>query len=125
MTEYLRLEDLLAIEQEMGSPGIRDVGLLDSAVARSGATVFGEDAYPSLALKIAALVHSVVTNHALVDGNKRMGAYVLFVFPGMNDHELVATDDEAFDFIMAIADGTLREVGPIAAWIEPRLTVPR
>lgn len=125
MTEYLRLEDLLAIEQELGSPGIRDVGLLDSACARPQATVFGEEAYPSLALKIAALVHSIVTNHALVDGNKRMSAYVLFVFPGMNDQDLVATDDEAFDFIMAIADGTLRDVGQIAAWIEPRLTVAR
>lgn len=121
MTEYLRLEDLLAIEQAMGAPGIRDVGLLESALARPQATVFGDEAYPSLALKTAALVHSIVTNRALVDGNKRLGAYALFVFPEMNDLEVRATDDEAFDFIMAIAGGELRDVEEIAAWIEPRL----
>jgi len=121
VTEYLRLEDLLAIEQAMGAPGIRDVGLLESALARPQATVFGDEAYPSLALKTAALVHSIVTNRALVDGNKRLGAYALFVFPEMNDLEVRATDDEAFDFIMAIAGGELRDVEEIAAWIEPRL----
>lgn len=121
MIEYLRLEDLLAIEEAMGSPGIRDIGLLESALARPQATVFGDEAYPSLAQKIAALVHSIVTNHALVDGNKRLGAFALFVFPEMNDRGVEASDDEAFDFIMSIADGSLRDVEDIADWIEPRL----
>lgn len=121
MTEYLRLEDLLAIERELGSPGIRDIGLLESALARPMATVFGDEAYPSFAAKTAALVQSIVCNHALVDGNKRLGAFALFVFPGMNDLTVEASDDEAFDFIMAIADGSLRDVADIAAWIEPRL----
>lgn len=121
MTEYLQIEDLLAIEEAMGSPGIRDIGLLESALARPQATVFGDEAYPSLAMKTAALVHSLVTNHALVDGNKRMGAYALFLFPGMNDLEVIATDDEVFEFIMRIADGSLRDVAEIAGWIEPRL----
>jgi death-on-curing protein len=125
VTEYLRLEDLLAIESALGAPGIRDVGLLDSACARPASTVFGDDAYPTLPLKAAALTHSIVTNHALVDGNKRLGLIALRLLLGMNDHDLVASQDEKFDLIMAIADGSLHDVTQIAAWIEPRLTIAR
>lgn len=114
MTEYLRLEDLLAVESALGAPGIRDVGLLDSACARPQATVFGDDAYPTLPLKAAALTHSIVTNHALVDGNKRMGLIALRLFLGMNDHDLAANQDEKFGLIMAIASGELRDVEQIA-----------
>ncbi len=114
MTEYLRLDDLLAIEAALGSPGVRDVGLLESALARPRTRVFGDDAYPTLALKAAALVHSIVTNHALVDGNKRLGLVALRLFVGMNDHNLTATQDEKFDLILAIADGSLRDVEDIA-----------
>jgi death-on-curing protein len=112
--EYLRLEDLLAVESALGAPGIRDVGLLDSACARPQATVFGDDAYPTLPLKAAALTHSIVTNHALVDGNKRMGLIALRLFLGMNDHDLAASQDEKFGLIMAIASGELRDVEQIA-----------
>jgi death on curing protein len=114
VTEYLRLEDLLAIESALGAPGIRDVGLLDSACARPQATVFGDDAYPTLSLKAAALTHSIVTNDALVDGNKRMGLIALRLFLGMNDHDLAASQDEKFRLIMAIAGGKLRDVEQIA-----------
>jgi death on curing protein len=114
VTEYLRLEDLLAIESALGAPGIRDVGLLDSACARPQATVFGDDAYPTLPLKAAALTHSIVTNDALVDGNKRMGLIALRLFLGMNDHDLAASQDEKFRLIMAIAGGELRDVEQIA-----------
>ncbi len=121
MTEYLRLEDLLAIEEALGSPGVRDAGLLESALARPAATVFGEDAYPTLAAKAASLLHSLVTNHALVDGNKRLGHVAFRLFVEMNDHTIAATHDEMFDLIMALADGSLRDVEQIAAWIGPRL----
>jgi death on curing protein len=121
MTEYLRLDDLLAIEVALGSPGIRDVGLLDAAAARPGATVFGDDAYPSLSLKAAALLHSVVTSHALADGNKRMGLVALRLSLAMNDHDLRASQDEKFDLIMAVAGGELRDVEDIAARIELHL----
>jgi death-on-curing protein len=114
VTEHLRLEDLLAIESALGAPGIRDVGLLDSACARSQATVFGDDAYPTLPLKAAALTHSIVTNHALVDGNKRLGLIALRLFLGMNDHDLVAGQDEKFALIMAVAGRELRDVERIA-----------
>jgi death-on-curing protein len=121
MTEFLRLEDLLAIESALGSPGVRDVGLLESALARPQASVFGQDAYPTLALKAAALVHSIVTNHALVDGNKRLGHVALRLFLRMNGHDLDATQDEKFALIMAIADGSVRDVAEIAALIEAHL----
>jgi death-on-curing protein len=122
VTEYLRLEDLLAIQEALGSPGIRDIGLLESALARPRATAFGEDAYPSLALKAAALIHSIVTNHALVDGNKRLGLVALRLFLGMNDQDLRASQDEKFDLVMAIAGGELRDVDEIAARISAYLT---
>lgn len=120
MVEYLRLEDLLAIESALGSPGIRDVGLLESALARTSATAFGEEAYASLALKAAALVHSLVSNHALVDGNKRLGLIALRLFLRMNDSDVVAGQDEKFEFIMAIAAGDLSDVRQIARWIDDR-----
>lgn len=118
MTLYLRLDDLLTIERALGSPGIRDVGLLESALARPQATAFGDEIYPTLALQAAALTHSLVTNHGLIDGNKRLGHVALRLFLGMNDHDLLATEDEKFDLIVSIADGTLRDVRDIADRIE-------
>jgi len=124
VTVHLRLDDLLVIEQGLGSPGIRDVGLLESALARPQATAFGDEVYPTLVQQAAALTHSLVTNHALVDGNKRLALVALRLFLGMNDHDLVATQDEKFDLIMRIADGTLRDVNDIAARIGAFLVGP-
>lgn len=114
--EYLDLDDLVAAAEVAvgGQPEVRDWGLLDSALARPKASVFGEDAYPSLDGKAAALLHSLVTNHALVDGNKRLGLVAVLLFYGMNGYELTATEDERVDFIVAIADGRLSEVEEIA-----------
>ena len=73
--EYLDLDDLLVLATSLlGDPApIRDVGLLGAAAARPGTSAFGEDAYPDLWTKAAALLHSIVKNHPLVDGNKRLG----------------------------------------------------
>lgn len=98
---------------------LRDVGLLESAVARPATSVGGRDAYPTLVEKAAALAHSEVRNHALVDGNKRLGLMLLIVFLGVNGARSTATNDEAHDLIMAIADGKLDTVGEIAAVLEP------
>nr|WP_217500066.1 type II toxin-antitoxin system death-on-curing family toxin [Curtobacterium flaccumfaciens] len=94
---------------------IRDVGLLEAAVARPAASVGGNDAYPTLVEKVAALVHSAVRNHALVDGNKRLGLMLLVVFLGVNGVRLHASNDQAYDFIVAIAEGELDAVPEIAA----------
>ena len=94
---------------------IRDVGLLEAAVARPAASVGGNDAYPTLVEKAAALVHSALRNHALVDGNKRLGLMLLVVFLGVNGVRLHASNDQAYDFIVAIAEGELDAVTEIAA----------
>jgi death on curing protein len=93
---------------------LRDVGLLTAAAARPRATAFGEDAYPSVHDKAAALLHSTVRNHALVDGNKRLGLAAIIAFYGMNGHRLTLTNDEAYDLVMAVASGDLDDVHLIA-----------
>lgn len=116
MTEHLDLDDLLqAAEVALGRPpDIRDVGLLEAAVARTRASVYGEDAYPDLHTKAAALLHSIVTGHALVDGNKRLGWVGVRLFYRMNDHDLRMPSDDAFDLVTAVAGGAIRDVADIA-----------
>ena len=111
--EYLSIEDLLGLVRRLGVGPVRDVGLLDAAVARPQSSAFGSDAYPSIELKAAALLHSLVRNHALVDGNKRLGWLGTVVFLDINDHPVELEDDEAFELVMDIADGNL-EVEEIA-----------
>ena len=117
MTEHLDLDDLLAAaEAALGRPAdVRDVGLLEAAVARTRASVYGEDAYPDLDTKAAALLHSIVTGHALIDGNKRLGWVAVRLFYRLNDRNLRAPVDDAFDLVASIADGSLRDVADIAA----------
>jgi death on curing protein len=113
---YLDVEDLLHVaERVLGSVEIRDIGLLEAAAARPHASAFGEDAYPTDHEKVAALVHSIARNHALVDGNKRLALAGGIAFLGINGWELTATEDTAYDLIIAIASGELDDVASIAA----------
>ena len=105
MIEYLTLEDVLQLIEDLGIGPIRDIGLLDSAVHRPRVTVFGKDAYPSLDEKAAVLLESLVRNHALVDGNKRIGWLATVVFYGLNDVTLNAPDDDAYNLVIALARG--------------------
>ena len=105
--EYLTLEDLLELVRRLGAGPVRDIGLLDAAAARPRSTAFGTDAYPSLELKAAALLHSVVRNHALVDGNKRLSWLAAVVFLDINGRTIDITNDAAFALVMAAAEGTL------------------
>ena len=113
---YLSYADLMYVaERAMGeTPVVRDAGLLEAAAARPRTTVFGEDAYPTLEEKAAALAHSIARNHALVDGNKRLTLGALIAFLGINGRMLTLTNDEAYDLIIAIATGELAEVSDIA-----------
>jgi death on curing protein len=112
---YLDVDDLLHIAgRVLPEFELRDVGLLEAAAARPRATAFGEDAYPSIHDKAAALLHSTVRNHALVDGNKRLGLAAIIAFYGMNGHRLTLTNDEAYDLVMAAASGDLEDVHLIA-----------
>ena len=107
MSEYLTLEDVLALIDDLQVGPIRDVGLLDSAVHRPQATVFGADAYPEIDQKAAVLLESLVRNHALIDGDNRIGWLATVVFYGLNNIKLEAPDDDAYDLVIAIASGTI------------------
>ncbi len=106
-TEYLSLEDLLDLVNVLEAGPVRDLGLLDSACHRPQASLFGQEAYPTLAGKAAALMHSLAGNHALVDGNKRLALLAIVVFLRINGYVLDLTDDEAFDLTMSVAEGQL------------------
>jgi len=125
VTEYLTLDDMLALVGDLEIGPVRDVGLLDSAVHRPTTQLWGSDAYVSLDEKAAALIQSLVGNHALVDGNKRLGWLSLVVFYGLNGVALEVADDDAYDFVIAIDDGSLSEVIDIAVrlqgWSHPSL----
>ena len=114
---YLTLPELLHIAERAlgGEPAVRDIGLLESALARPRATAFGSDAYPDLDSKAAALLHSLARNHALLDGNKRLALSGVIGFYGINGRRLTLTNDEAYDLVMAVADGTLDAVDQITA----------
>ena len=116
---YLDEADLLHIASRvLGDFQVRDGGLLAAAVARPRASVGGTEAYPGVHEKAAALVHSLVSNHALVDGNKRLGLAGLLAFYGMNGRRVTMSNDQAYDLIMDIAAGELDDVSLIAARLE-------
>ncbi len=120
--DYLSVEDLLEIAAGvMDQVAIRDAGLLAAAAGRPPVIVFGDDAYPTFTDKAAALLHSLVRNHALVDGNKRLAWSAARVFCLMNGQDLTYTVDEAEDLILNAASGQL-DVPDIADWLTTRLT---
>jgi death-on-curing protein len=117
--EYLTLEDLLGLTRRLGIGPVRDIGLLDAAAARPRSSSFGVDAYPTIELKAAALLHSLLRNHPLVDGNKRLGWLATVVFLDLNGRRVTLHDDAAFDLVMAAAEGRL-EVQEIAGRLGSR-----
>ncbi len=114
--EYLELDDLVMLATGLlgNPPPIRDVGLLAAAAARPQASAFGDDAYPDVWSKAAALLHSVVNNHALVDGNKRLGWVACAVFLDINGVDpTAASNDDVFELVMRVAASTV-DVGEVA-----------
>ena len=104
--EFLDLDDLVELARGLlgDPPPIRDIGLLGSATARPRTTAFGEDAYPDLVTKAAALLQSIVNNHALVDGNKRLGWLATAVFLELNGVKASrASNDDVYDLVVWIA----------------------
>lgn len=116
-TEYLDLEDLIQLVQDLGAGPVRDLGLLESALARPRTSLFGEDAYPGLQLKAAAFLHSICRNHPLADGNKRLAWLAATVFLDVNGWVLTMAEDEAFQLVMEVAAGRA-DVHEIAAAFE-------
>jgi len=117
---FLELDELLHVAERAlgGPPVVRDLGLLQSALARPQASVFGEDAYPTIHEKAAALLHSTARNHALVDGNKRLAFAAILAFYGLNGLRLTLTNAEAYRLVISVATGELADVADIAAALE-------
>jgi death-on-curing protein len=97
----------MVIEQAGGSPGLRDLGALESAVAQPRMTFGGNDLYPSLIEKSAALCFSLVNNHPFVDGNKRVGHAAMETLLVLNGFEIDASTDEQEQLVLALAAGQL------------------
>jgi death on curing protein len=109
------------IEQSGGAFGIRDVGLLESAIAQPRMTFGGADLYPSLLEKAAALGFSIIMNHPFVDGNKRTGHAATETFLVLNGMEINASVDEQERMVLAIASGELgREA--FVEWLQGHAT---
>lgn len=123
---YLTLPELIYIAERAlgGEAPVRDYGLLQSALARPQTTAFGADVYGSLEEKAAALLHSLARNRALVDGNKRLSLSATITFLGINGLRLTASNEEAYQLIMAVAAGELDDIATITKLIK-NATEPR
>jgi death-on-curing protein len=120
---YLDLDDLLHVAaRTLGEVQVRDIGLLESAVARPQSTAFGKDAYPSTYAKAAALLHSLARNHALIDGNKRLSLAATIAFYGLNGFRLTLSNDEAYELVIAVSTGELDDVEAITSRLESATT---
>ena len=109
-TEYLDIDDLLELARALlgNPPPIRDTGLLGSAIARPQTTVLGQDAYEDIWTKAASLLDSIVNNHGLIDGNKRLGWLATAVFLELNSHSVAsAASDTVYDLVIQVATGHL------------------
>lgn len=122
---YLTLQEVLelhrrVVDQSGGSHGVRDIGAVESAVAQPRQTFDGEELYPSLAQKAAALGYLLIQNHPFVDGNKRIGHLALEVMLVLNGFELVASTDEQERVILNVASGTMHRE-ELTTWIEQHM----
>jgi len=121
---YLTLGDLFAmVERMLGTTRmVRDPGLLDASAYRPRATMFGDDLYPTIHLKAAALMESLVCNHPLVDGNRRLGFAATIVFYALNGWRLQLPHEEAaVDLVLGVAKGEVelhRIAGTLESWAQ-------
>ncbi|MCM1218540.1 MAG: type II toxin-antitoxin system death-on-curing family toxin [Lachnospiraceae bacterium] len=104
------------IESTGGCDGVRDDGLLDSALESPFQSFSGEELYPSIQAKAARLCYGLVKNHAMIDGNKRIGVHAMLVFLAVNGYELEYTQKELSDLILEAADGK-KAYEDILQWI--------
>ena len=117
--DFLTDDEAFAVVHRLGFH-VRDAGLLSSALARPRTTVFGEDAYPDLATKTAAMFESLVRNHPLLDGNKRLAVVLTWTFLLNNGFRLEHTEDDAYDFTIAAAEGKLT-IDAMRDWFAARM----
>ena len=123
---FLTLREVLALHTRIlresgGRPGIRNLSIIASAVAQPRASVGGEDAYPSLTEKAAALGYALCQNHGFVDGNKRIAHAAMEVFLVLNGEEISAAVDEQEKQMLALAAGDLSRKS-LAEWLAEHVT---
>jgi len=121
-TKYIALDEVIAIHDNMislygGSHGIRDLGLVESAISRPKATFGGKDLYPDIFAKAAALFHSLMFNHAFIDGNKRTTISTTARFLSLNGFELDVSEQEFIDFPLKVENNHL-SFEDIASWLK-------
>jgi death-on-curing protein len=122
---YLSVEQVRALHSDQlrlygGATGLRDRGALESAVARPTMTFGGEDLYDDLASKAAALMHSLVLNHAFVDGNKRVAVHAAILLVELNGQTFLATPGKLVEMTLAVAEGKVA-VEALTIWFRQRL----
>ena len=122
MTRYLTAEQVLfiharLIEETGGEHGVRDLGLLQAAVARPQATFDGEELYPDVFAKAAALMESLVNNHPFLDGNKRTGIAAAALFLALNGVQLTASNPQVVEFTMQVAQSQ-SDVATMTRWLQ-------
>lgn len=117
-TRFLNIVEMMIINEEIigKQSQLRDVDLLESAVLRPQSSAFGADAYPTVLDKAAALFHSLLRNHAFVDGNKRTSVVALLMFLRLNGYDVRWDAEQALDMILNIATGEYT-VEHIATWL--------
>lgn len=120
--KVLELEKVLEIHNKLidlfgGSYGIRDIGLLDSALNRINASIDGKDLYPDIYIKVSVITYSIINNHPMIDGNKRLGLAVMLVILRLNKIELTYSQNELIEFGLKIAQNKYNEAF-IAEWIK-------
>lgn len=115
-SEKVKLLHQLMAEATGGSVGVRDEGLLDSAIEGAFATFDGIELYPSKEEKAAKLGYSLISNHAFVDGNKRIGVYVMLSFLELNGIRIEASDEDVIVLGFGAADGSMKQED-VLTWI--------
>ena len=114
--DKVKLLHQLISEETGGTMGVRDEGLLESALEGAFATFDGQDLYPSKEEKGARLGYTLISNHAFVDGNKRIGMYVMLTFLEVNGIRLEATNEEVAETGLAVAAGTM-DYKELLTWV--------
>lgn len=125
MMRFLSIENIVLFHEKIvretgGSSGIRDRGLIESALNRAFMTYDGKDLYPSIIEKIAVIAHSLISNHGFVDGNKRIGVAVMLILLRMNNINVSYTQKELIDLGLKTAEGILKEKD-ILNWINEHI----
>jgi death-on-curing protein len=119
---FLRIDNVMIFHEKIiketgGSTGIRDKGLIESALNRAFMTFEGKDLYPSIIEKISVTAHSLISNHGFVDGNKRIGIAVMLILLRMNNVKVSFTQQELIDLGQRTAEGFMKE-SDILDWIK-------